>query len=135
MEYQYKVRAHHGMCIAFFQGKGYSNEFTAHMSEMIQKLENNAAIRISTQTDDICTKCPNNRHGICETASKVREYDRQVLEQCGLSDGMVMPYSDFKRAVYQNILFPGKREEICGNCQWSELCHFERKGQENESNI
>lgn len=48
MEHQYKIRAHHGMCII-------------------------------TQTDAICLKCPNNMQGICETESKVAEYDRQVL--------------------------------------------------------
>ncbi len=127
MEYQYKIRAHHGMCIAFFQGKGYSSEFTAHMSEMIHKLENNPTICISTQTDAICLKCPNNLHGVCEAESKVKEYDRQVLKSCGLSDGMIMSYTDFKKAVYKNILLPGKREEICGNCQWSEICHFNRR--------
>ena len=124
MKYQYKIRTHHGMCIAFFQGKGYSNEFTAHMGEIIQKLESNPTIYISTQTDIICAKCPNNKQGLCETESKVIAYDRQVMKYCGLSEGMVMPYADFKRAVYENILIPNKREEICGNCQWSELCHF-----------
>ena len=124
MEYQYKIRPHHGMCIAFFEGKGYSNEFTAHMSEMIHKLENNPTICISTQTDAICLKCPNNIQEVCETESKVAEYDRQVLKRCGLSDGMIIPYADFKKAVYEHILIPGRREEICGNCQWSEICHF-----------
>lgn len=124
MEYQYKIRPHHGMCIAFFEGKGYSNEFTAHMSEMIHKLENNPTICISTQTDAICLKCPNNIQGVCETENKVAEYDRQVLKRCGLSDGMIIPYADFKKAVYEHILIPGRREEICGNCQWSEICRF-----------
>lgn len=124
MKYQYKIRAHHGMCIAFFQGKGYSNEFTSHMGEIIQKLENNPTIYISTQTDIICCRCPNNKQGLCETESKVIEYDRQVLRYCGLSEGMIMPYADFKKAVYENILLPNKREKICGNCQWNELCHF-----------
>lgn len=124
MEYQYKIRAHHGMCIAFFQGKGYSNEFTSHMGEIIQKLEKNPTICISTQTDIICCKCPNNKQGLCETESKVIEYDRQVLKYCGLSESMIMPYADFKRAVYENILTSNKREKICGNCQWNELCNF-----------
>lgn len=106
MEYQYKIRPHHGMCIAFFQGKGYSNEFTAHMSEMMHKLENDSTICITTQTDAICLKCPNNIQGICETESKVAEYDRQVLQRCGLTDGMIMPYADFRKNVYENILLP-----------------------------
>lgn len=124
MKYQYEIRAHHGMCIAFFQGKGYSNEFTTHMGGIIQKLENNPTICISMQTDSICCECPNNKQGLCETESKVIEYDRQVLKLCGLSAGMIMHYADFKKAVYENILVPNKREEICGNCQWNELCHF-----------
>lgn len=124
MDCEYKIRPHHGMCIAFFQGKGYSNEFTAHMSEMIHKLENNPTICITAQTDTICLKCPNNKHGICETANKVAEYDRLVLVKCGLSEGTILPYSDFKKIVYEHILLPGRREEICGNCQWNEICHF-----------
>lgn len=125
MKYQYKIRAHHGMCMAFFQGKGYSSEFTVHMGGIIHKLESNPTICISTQTDIICSKCPNNNQGSCETEGKVIAYDRQVLKYCGLSEGMVMPYADFKKAVYENILIPNKREEICGNCQWNELCHFD----------
>ena len=132
MEYQYKIRAHHGMCIAFFQGKGYSNDFTAHMGEMIHKLESNPTICITTQTDAICRKCPNNIQGICETECKAAAYDRRVLWRCGLSDGMILPYADFKKSVYEHILLPGKREEICGTCQWSEICHFNTGGQENE---
>lgn len=122
MEYQYKIRPHHGMCIAFFQGKGYSSEFTVHMEKMIQKLSHNPIICITAQTDSICTKCPNNNNGICETADKVMEYDKRVLAKCGLQEGTVMPYQDFKRLVHERILQPSKREEICGNCEWNELC-------------
>lgn len=122
MKYQYKIRAHHGMCMAFFQGKGYSSEFTAHMGEIIHKLESNPMICLSAQTDSICSKCPNNMQGLCKTESRVVEYDKRVFAYCGFSEGMVMPYAEFKRAVYENILIPNKREEICGSCQWNELC-------------
>lgn len=127
-EYQYKIRAHHGMCICFFEGKGYSNEFTRHMGEIIQKLDENPFVRISLQTDIICEKCPNNKQGICECAKKVAEYDRQVLLRCGLSEGTIIPFSDFKKMVYDNIILPGKREEICENCQWSSLCYEIKTG-------
>ena len=30
------LRPHHGMCLAYFKGEGYSNGFTAHMSEMLK---------------------------------------------------------------------------------------------------
>ena len=28
-----KLRAHHGMCLAFFEGKGYSSAFTENMEK------------------------------------------------------------------------------------------------------
>ena len=34
-----KLRAHHGMCLAFFDGKGYSAGFTAHMARILEYLE------------------------------------------------------------------------------------------------
>lgn len=123
VDYQYKLRAHHGMCIAFFHGKGYNSKFISHMSEMIHELDNNPNICITMQTDAICLKCPNNIQGICQGESKVAEYDRQVLRRCGLRDGMIMMYEDFRKSVYENILLPGRRELICGTCQWNEICH------------
>lgn len=125
-EYQYKIRAHHGMCISFFEGKGYSNEFTKHMAEIIHKLSKNAIVCISDETDIICEKCPNNKEGVCETADKVAEYDRQVLLRCGLNVGDVISFSDFQDKVFENIIYTGKREEICGNCQWSSICHIKK---------
>ena len=34
-----KIRAHHGMCLHFFEGKGYSNEFTAHMQKIYEEIQ------------------------------------------------------------------------------------------------
>ena len=112
------------MCIAFFKGKGYSEEFTAHMKDVIKELENNPLVCLKVNTDELCSKCPYNANGTCESAEKVAGYDEEVLKRCGLSDGTVLSYLDFKKAVYDNILITGKREEICGDCQWSEICHF-----------
>ena len=53
----YRIRAHHGMCLAFFEGKGYNSEFTAHMGEMKKLLEKNPVVELVTKTDDICAGC------------------------------------------------------------------------------
>ncbi len=127
MEKMVSLRAHHGMCIAFFQGKGYSDDFTAHMGSVIRRLKENPLIQISAQTDEICSKCPNNKQGICRTQDRVSDYDREVLLRCGLSEGMVLPFADFEKAVYQNILLCGSREDICGKCQWNNLCRIPEK--------
>ena len=112
------------MCLAFFEGKGYSSNFPKHMTEIKGRLKENPLVSIIGTTDEICAACPNNREGVCESAQKVAEYDRQVLLRCGITEGEVMPFLDFEKRVYDNILYSGKREEICGNCQWNSLCCF-----------
>lgn len=121
---EYRLRAHHGMCLAFFEGKGYSEEFTTHMSGIKRDLEENPNVRVICETDDICSKCPNNINGECLSEKKVKEYDREVLERCNLSESDVIPFFKFKELVHNKILITEKRKEICGNCQWNELCYF-----------
>ena len=123
-EYKYKLRAHHGMCLAFFKGKGYSDEFTGHMLEVKNSLESNPYVCVTSSTDIICSKCPNNKCGECITEQQVNGYDVEVLKRCNLSDGDIILFSEFEKLVYDNILILGKREEICGNCKWNELCYF-----------
>ena len=33
------LRPHHGMCFQFYEGKGYSADFTDHMGRVIKELE------------------------------------------------------------------------------------------------
>lgn len=117
-----RIRAHHGMCFSFFQGKGYSGEFTENMWAMKEKLEQNPEVLLVQGTDDVCRRCPNNREGRCVSAEKVGDYDRQVLACCGLQPDTRIRWSSFERLVQEKILRAGKREEICGGCEWNELC-------------
>lgn len=119
----YKIRAHHGMCLSFFQGKGYSGEFVENMSRMKAILAENPEIILMDGPDDICAACPNRQTETC--AEKASRYDREVLRRCGLSVGEWLPYREFSRKVIETILRPGVRAEICGDCQWSSLCRWE----------
>ena len=119
----YKIRAHHGMCLSFFQGKGYSGEFVENMGKMKAILEKNPEISLMDSPDDICAACPNRLTENC--AEKASRYDREVLWRCELSAGERLPYREFSRKVIETILRPGVRAEICGDCQWSSLCRWE----------
>ena len=53
-----KLRAHHGMCLAFFEGKGYSAGFTAHMARILEYLEQeNPTVTVVAEADCICGGC------------------------------------------------------------------------------
>lgn len=119
---QYRVRAHHGMCFSFFQGKGYSGAFTENMWKMKERLAQNPEIVLLCRTDDVCARCPNNRGGACRSLEKAAGYDRQVLALCGLAENDVLRWNDFEALVQRHILAAGRRESICGGCEWNELC-------------
>ena len=118
----YRIRAHHGMCLAFFQGKGYSGAFVENMAHMKEILEENPTIILGDSPDDICAACPSRLTEDC--AEKAGRYDREVLRRCGLSVGEWLPYREFSQKVIETILRPGIRPEICGDCQWSSLCQW-----------
>lgn len=116
------LRAHHGMCLAFFRGKGYSSDFSAHMQAVHDGMKGNPSLRIVAEGDIICGHCPKLEQGICRSAEKVLSYDRQVLAACGLTEGAELDWETFSKLVRERILVPGKREEICADCQWTSLC-------------
>lgn len=119
----YRIRAHHGMCLSFFQGKGYSGGFTENMWKMKERLAQNPEVVLVCGTDDVCACCPNNREGVCVSSEKVEGYDRRTLALCGLSENDRLCWSAFEALVQKNIIEAGRRESVCGDCEWNGLCH------------
>ena len=49
------LRPHHGMCLSYFSGKGYSTGFTANMARIKSLLEEtDPLVRLTTGMDCIC---------------------------------------------------------------------------------
>ena len=119
-----KVRAHHGLCIQFFEGKGYSEAFTRHMSQVIKTLEKNPEIELAASEDEICSCCPNYGEKACETSEKVTAYDRKVLEFTGTVSGQKLSWQEFVKRVEENIIGADRMSEVCGDCGWAEICHI-----------
>lgn len=117
-----RLRPHHGMCLAFFIGRGYSDDFAKNMQHMLDVLINGAGIRLAAKCDEICEKCPNKRGNICEAEEKVSFYDRQVLSLCGLSEGDELSFKAFAALVQEKVIAPGKRAQICSGCRWNNIC-------------
>ena len=121
------LRPHHGMCIGFYEGKGYSTGFTDHMSRVIRLLSEDTPVRITSGPDEICSRCPNLDGAACLSDEKVRRYDRMVLDMTGIEDGTECTYGTFSRSVSDHIILPGRRREICGDCEWDEICRRKEK--------
>lgn len=116
------LRPHHGMCMAYFIGLGYSDGFSAHMAHLLEELAPDSSVRLTVGTDAVCSHCPNNINGVCSKPDKVAGYDRAVLDLCGLGEGDILPFGVFTSLVQKRLLAPGCRPGICGDCQWNEVC-------------
>ena len=117
------VRPHHGLCGEFFQGKGYSGEFVGNMSAVLDMLgREDPLITLTVGADRICCRCPNNMEGHCETEEKVTRYDNAVLNLCGLSDGDILRWGEFRSLVREKIISPGLLSQVCGDCMWFYIC-------------
>ena len=98
------LRPHHGMCLAYFEGKGYSDGFTVNMQKMLEFFEKGADIELTVSGDEICKECPNLKEGSCVSAGLVEAYDRKVLEACGLSEKAQMRFQEFVENVQKNVI-------------------------------
>lgn len=117
-----RLRPHHGMCLAYFEGKGYSEEFTENMKNIFELLQRDAEIKLTIGGDEICRKCPNLQNNICISADKVEKYDKKVLENCNLQEDDHISFKEFVSIVQKNIIETGNRSLICGNCHWNYIC-------------
>lgn len=112
------LRPHHGLCLCFFEGYGYSDDFSKNMASVLKGLQADTFVRIVEGHDSICIKCPN-RAAECPNAAF---YDRKVLELCRLHAGQKMCWSEFQRKIRACVLEAGKLAEVCGNCKWFYIC-------------
>ena len=98
------LRPHHGMCLAYFKGEGYSNGFTAHMAEMLKIFLEGKKIRLHVDTDEICSACPNNLGGHCEAGDKVAEKAYRYTENGSEQITAGEETSDSKNHIRQRII-------------------------------
>ena len=117
-----KLRPHHALCAQFFVGKGYSDQFVAHMYAVLKELDRGAAVTLVDGCDAICAGCPNACEGVCETDEKVRSIDRRAIEAMGLSFGNTLPWQDLSALAKEKIIAAGTLGDVCRDCEWIGIC-------------
>jgi len=118
------IRPHHGLCIAHYIGYGYDNKFVRNMNLVTAQLTNDPKQEICLRitADVLCSCCPNNRSGVCETQKKVEQYDAKCLELCGLTDHQLIRWQDFQKIISNRLLQTGAWQQVCKECCWLTVC-------------
>ena len=117
------LRPHHLLCIQKYSGHGYDEAFTARMDEIVLllKAEPETKIAITGGRDWLCSACPNCDGTSCLTEEKVQTMDEKVLGLCGVTYGEKSSWAQLA-AKAAGIFGSKALEDICGECEWFELC-------------
>ena len=92
----------------YFQGCGYSDEFTENMRYVISNLKNGSEVLLTRG---------------CE---KVKSYDSAVISSCNLDFDKVYEYGCLYSVVENNIIKKDMLRFVCGDCQWFHICGIAR---------
>lgn len=120
-----RYRPHHFLCSLGFQGKGYSDGFTANMAAIVDEClrapgGDDTLIEVVGATDDICTPCPKRRGALCESQDKIARLDARHARALGLFVGNTITWGEAKRRMVKRVP-PGALTGLCAGCQWLDL--------------
>ncbi len=115
-----KLRGHHLICLNFFRGEGYSEDFIRNIYSVIGK----KSIEIVKGPDDVCDRCPHLKGDICSsmefTDEMIQHQDREALRLLEFNPGMSV---DWKMIADK---LPGIIEvwkaQFCGGCGYRKVC-------------
>lgn len=140
-----KLRAHHGMCLSFFEGKGYSHDFTAHMQriwEEMKSVETANGQRFVEVKRRICERkrCISSEDTVCSalciscryvsSCSIIRfDTDDRIIFSRQVPDFFIETFfhlTESKRAVIGNNHI---KKYICmgRSCYCAEVMHFQTR--------
>jgi hypothetical protein len=120
-----RLRAHNLLCIQGFVGKGYSPEFVANMTRVVEGLAPDAGVTVLDEPDALCAACPSLADDGCTlhgpgTERGIVHQDRDVLRRLRLEAGARVTWREVLARIAKSIE-PDDLDDICGACPWLEL--------------
>lgn len=120
-----RYRPHHFLCSLGFEGKGYSEGFTANMTAIVmgrlRAAEGDAVmIQVTGAADDICAPCPKRRGRLCSSQDKIKTLDRAHAAALGLSPHETLTWGAAKARIRAHVP-PGSLKTLCAGCEWEAL--------------
>lgn len=112
-----ELRAHHILCCAAFEGKGYTKEFIKKLSSIQNAILTNIKIKLITTADHVCGSCPNILSSGCASQnSPVNRMDKSVLAFLNIDETKTMP----SKNIYELLsdVDKAKLNTVCLNCEW-----------------
>jgi hypothetical protein len=115
-----KLRGHHLICLNFFRGEGYSEDFIRNIYSVIGKEK----IDIVKGPDDVCAMCPYLKDKMCNNPEYSDEMillqDFEALRLLEFKQGMIVDW----RMISDKLLdiIGDWKAKFCGECGYRKVC-------------
>ena len=115
-----KLRGHHLICLNFFRGEGYSEDFIRNIYSVIGKKD----IDIVKGTDEVCAKCPYLKDGMCNNPEysdeMITHQDSEALRLLEFKPGMRVDW----RLISDKLpgIIGDWKAQFCGECGYRKVC-------------
>ncbi len=117
------LRGHHLICLHFFNGEGYNEEFINNLKSTLRSAAADG-IKVTSGVDDICGSCPYQKDTYCRHTdnadNEICAMDRTALKLLHVSPGDRVTWEDILRALPK--IFPEWYHSNCTECDWKGAC-------------
>ena len=123
-----RLRGHHFICLQFFRGEGYSEEFVANLTELLERIAIESALVVA-DADDVCSACPElGPDRLCASSDaggddEIRRIDAIALALLELVPGDRIMLAEARERLAADAIGVGQwRAEACDGCAWESVC-------------
>lgn len=123
-----KFRGHHLICLHFFQGEGYSEEYVENLRNVLERADKKEEIEVVEGPDDICRACPSLKEDRCNHKNgadlEISNLDNIAIKFLGVAKGEKVIWSNIKNKIK---LAPKEwLAAFCEGCDWENVCNRTR---------
>ncbi len=115
-----KLRGHHLICLNFFRGEGYSEDFIRNIYSVIGKEK----VEVVAGPDEVCARCPYLKNNKCasndSTDEKILLQDKEALRLLRFKPGDIVDWKIIS-AELPGILDEWKAR-FCLDCGYLKVC-------------
>jgi hypothetical protein len=122
-----QLRGHHLICLQFYRGQGYSDEFVANLDRVQRSAAETPAVIVSGP-DDVCAACPGlGPHGTCQQPdtgeAEALRIDALALQLVDAAIGETLSLSQARARLAGDVDAQDRwRAESCASCVWESAC-------------
>jgi len=113
-----KLRGHHLICLNFFRGEGYSEDFIKNIYSVTGKQK----VEVIEGADEVCSKCPYLKENRCSNYAEeiIMFQDKEALELLGVKPGMVVD----RKIIAAKIpdIIERWKVQFCMECGYRRVC-------------